>query len=1362
MTFATSVIAGGSISATAGESGTVDTDNLTVNAFVTLQSTGAGVTLQAGDDVVIGDGANLSANGVLTLTAGHNDTDGDGGLSIDTSALLVGNPINLSAINDVAVIPFSAVGSAVNVTSTGVVSLTDSGAYTFGALAVTGASINLGATISTTGAQTYNSPVVLTDDTILSSTGGGNVTFNSTVNGLLGLTVNTGGTTAFNGIVGGTAGGDRLGSLTTDAGGSTAFNISTSDPEVDIQGDANFGDDVTIGGGGQRWNLRGDTTFDGTIISSADTILQTRGTLTFNDAATFSGLQITHGGQIVINGGAVTTTTNNYVLDMYNDVVLGADTVITSNGLIRFRDTLDGAFALTLNADGLTEFRDVVGGTTPLASITTDAPGTTLLNGGSVTLSGNTLTFNDPVTLAVDTLITDAGAVTFNNTVDGAFALTVAAGGDVSFNGASGGTTPLASLGVGSDGQINIDGAITTANGNVTFGADAMAIAAAVNAGTGVVTLTPMTAGLPISLGAEVVGSLSLTDTELDFITASILRVGDAGAGTIDFSGLISLAPAQVSTLSLITGDQIRNSNGGTDVQVANLALQAVNGIGNDSQIDMDVDTVAAENTTEGGIAVIESFNGGDLVVGTVDGVVGIRNTASAGFSPTLAIQLETNNGDLTVNNDIFTSRRNMFLVAQQGNGGSGDRRFTNNANIVNDDGGGNPNNARIDVRANNMTLSAGSTISAANRVILEDDPSSTATIAIDLGGADGANLLGLTDAELDTVTTSTLQIGHKGSGNIDVVSPIDLTDGPDIPTTELVTGGTIEGNGCNLLTANSLKLNAAQAIGPSGNDFAFNATELTTLSANEQFLSEADSVTIGDDDLSGGGGGVSLVSGTFITTDSGGDIQSFTGVANSATLAGSGDVNAMARAFAGGTVSPGTTGPGIIDTDGLRLDNGSSFDAEVNGVTTAGTDYDQLNVAGTVTIDGATLNTSGTVSGTGSGDTVVLINNDGADPVSGTFAGLTEGADVTINGELFRISYNGGDGNDVVLVVPNGTINIVKDTVPDGGQDFEYTTTGGLAPATFSLDDDADGTLSNTQTFTVAAGSYTVSETAVASYTTSLNCVDPDNGTTTADATATIDLDPGETITCTFTNQEPGTITIIKDTAPDAALDFEFSTTGGLTPATFSLDDDADATLPNTRTFNTVPVGSYTVSETAVAGYTTTLSCTDPSGGTSTSGSTATIDLGPGETVTCTFTNTAEPNTIVIIQDTVPNGPEDFGFSATGGLTPATFTLDDDADGTLPNTQTFNNVAAGTYSIAQMVLPGYGTGVSCVDPSGNTLTGGATASIELENGELIRCTFSNSLVNAVPEPGSVVYLLYGLIALILVSVVRSRMLQRD
>ena len=102
-----------------------------------------------------------------------------------------------------------------------------------------------------------------------------------------------------------------------------------------------------------------------------------------------------------------------------------------------------------------------------------------------------------------------------------------------------------------------------------------------------------------------------------------------------------------------------------------------------------------------------------------------------------------------------------------------------------------------------------------------------------------------------------------------------------------------------------------------------------------------------------------------------------------------------------------------------------------------------------------------------------------------------------------------------------SGTTIIIKDPVPDSGSDFAFTTTGILAPTSFSLDDNAYGTLANTRTFiALTAGSYTVTEAAAAGCSTTVACVDPDGGSSTVGTNiATIDADASETITCTHTN---------------------------------------------------------------------------------------------------------------------------------------------------------------------------------------------------------------------------------------------------
>ena len=73
----------------------------------------------------------------------------------------------------------------------------------------------------------------------------------------------------------------------------------------------------------------------------------------------------------------------------------------------------------------------------------------------------------------------------------------------------------------------------------------------------------------------------------------------------------------------------------------------------------------------------------------------------------------------------------------------------------------------------------------------------------------------------------------------------------------------------------------------------------------------------------------------------------------------------------------------------------------------------DLLNVNGGVDLTGATL-TIGSVANLNSGDKVVVVANGGT--LTGTFNGLSEGDTFTQGGEVFSISYIGGDGDDVEL----------------------------------------------------------------------------------------------------------------------------------------------------------------------------------------------------------------------------------------------------------------------------------------------------------------------------------------------------------
>ena len=236
--------------------------------------------------------------------------------------------------------------------------------------------------------------------------------------------------------------------------------------------------------------------------------------------------------------------------------------------------------------------------------------------------------------------------------------------------------------------------------------------------------------------------------------------------------------------------------------------------------------------------------------------------------------------------------------------------------------------------------------------------------------------------------------------------------------------------------------------------------------------------------------------------------------------------------------------------------------------------------------------------------------------------------------------------GETVVCTFSNvsptaGRVIVVKDAQPNDAQDFSFTAGGGLAPSSFHLDDDGDNTnaLSNTRTFIVTPGSgYSLSETAPSGWLLdSATCSD-------GSPVSNIDVSATETVTCTFTNQRPGSITVTKDSVPDHEQDFSFTAGGGLSPSSFQLDDDGTGgALSNTRTFTGVePGGGYSIAEAVPAGWAQqSATCSDGSPVNN-------IDVAPNENVECTFTNEKLTGLIVTL-DAQPDDPQDFDFTAEG-----------------------------------------------------------------------------------------------------------------
>ncbi len=157
---------------------------------------------------------------------------------------------------------------------------------------------------------------------------------------------------------------------------------------------------------------------------------------------------------------------------------------------------------------------------------------------------------------------------------------------------------------------------------------------------------------------------------------------------------------------------------------------------------------------------------------------------------------------------------------------------------------------------------------------------------------------------------------------------------------------------------------------------------------------------------------------------------QSSVSVSSGATLGGSGTVGTI---MASGNIAPGDS-PGILTCSNLILvGTNAGYLVEITGPNT-GTDYDQLNVRGTSTLDKAVLYpTVNFTKPVALGQQFTIIKNDGSDTNVGIFPGYPEGANYSTAGYNLKISYVGGGGNDVVLTLTSLPGSVVGSTVIAG-----------------------------------------------------------------------------------------------------------------------------------------------------------------------------------------------------------------------------------------------------------------------------------------------------------------------------------------
>jgi len=412
----------------------------------------------------------VTINGAVTLGAATtfnlSDFDPGSGNTVQTAANLTFGAAGTIDGNFSLNIDAAAAGRAVTFGATvGTTAL-----FSLSINANVAAALNGGA-ITTDGAQFFNGLVTIGANTTLTSNSNGDISFGNTVNGAFNLFVNTGGATIFTAIVGGTT---PLDQITTDAAGSTQINGGA----ISTTGDQLYNDAVTLNANTvlNTAGIQFVSTLNSATATARSLIINSSGggnTLFSAAVGALSALAslITNADGTTTFGGDVTTSG----AQTYNDnAIIAANTTLnsTGGGTIAFAGTVDspGHFNLTVNTTGTTVFAGAVGGdntnVNALGILTTDAGGTTQINGGSVNTTGFAQNYNDDVTLGpVFTIL--AGIANFNASLTlGTNTLQVA--GTLNFIATTTLTTTFIGTGLNQVGRIEVGGGNTT-YGNATL-----------------------------------------------------------------------------------------------------------------------------------------------------------------------------------------------------------------------------------------------------------------------------------------------------------------------------------------------------------------------------------------------------------------------------------------------------------------------------------------------------------------------------------------------------------------------------------------------------------------------------------------------------------------------------------------------------------------------------------------------------------------------------------------------------------------------------------------------------------------------------------------------------------------------------
>ncbi len=368
----------------------------------------------------------------------------------------------------------------------------------------------------------------------------------------------------------------------------------------------------------------------------------------------------------------------------------------------------------------------------------------------------------------------------------------------------------------------------------------------------------------------------------------------------------------------------------------------------------------------------------------------------------------------------------------------------------------------------------------------------------------------------------------------------------------------------------------------------------------------------------------------------------------------------------------------------------------------------------------------------------------------AGTYS-VTEGAesvwDVTGNTCVDVVVTNGDESNCTITNTHRGHVTVIKynDHNGNGAKDegdevLGDTGVGEAIEATrweihlVGTDVDAyqwtGAQVAGQVTFSdILPTTYTISEQLKAGWVqTNISCESDEEPGIDKDNSHSVSVDPGETTTCYIGNQGLGTIIVEKEvegTETEEEFNFEISDGDELIETIGFVLGDGDSTDPD---YSDLPANTYSVSEEANELYTTTAECVSDQDDEE---SVDALDLNPGETITCTFTNTRNTGTIIAHKIIDADGDlqttEDQydgegwemdadGFGAASDFAPQNTGSD--------GTTTFSLAKTGSYNVRELQQEGY----ELLDAScDNGVADDGIVFMSVAKGETVNCTFINS-----------------------------------